>query len=237
MRQATLAGAEVAARERQRGQGFVASAAVRGFLFGPGQVGLAAGRERGFQFLGAQALLQHGLVLCGGVHVHQRQVQPLQAAFTAQQRAVGVQLRPVQRAAVLGHGVGSAADGLDLLQSHRLRVVAVGAAAHAKAAAAAFQHHLAFVGGAAPGDDCGLPHQAFQRGGGRCEAAVQVAALRGEGAQPAHGDRAGPRRHGRVYSGRVTSASVGSGWPAIAASTAASLAAMSRPCAVYQSGA
>jgi hypothetical protein len=193
--QVALAGAEGRLRERPAAAA-PASRAARCRASCCAQARKAAAlRQQRVQLVGAEDLAQFDLGLAP-TSKYTSASAIRQAAGAAEQRAVGLQLRPVQQAAVGADLVRVAADGLDLFQAAAPRVVAVGAAAHAQRAAG-----LCFVVGAAPlQGDLGLvvgpaplrTDRWVQASGpsglparwrtGR-EAPVQVAALGGELAQ------------------------------------------------------
>ena len=193
--QLALAGPEIARREAQLRQPHVARAAVRGFPGGPGGELAAARLEGRLELFGTAELLQRLLGLRVDVVVNQRQRQLGHPVRAAVQRAVSLQLRPVQLAAVVGDVLDPAADGLDLFQATAARVVAVGAPPHAQGSAHAFERDLRLVVGAPARSHQLLAVEALQRGGRGREAAVQVARLGGELAQAAH--RHGVRPGGR----------------------------------------
>ena len=186
-----LAGSKGPGWEGQRLQSLVARRAVRRFLLRPVRIQAAALDQQSLQLTGRAELAQHRFMLRAGVHIDQRQMQLLQTTADAQQCTIGLQLRPVQVAPVFGHRFGRAAQGLDLFQPVRRRVVAVGPSAHTQRPAAALQREFALVGRAAPGLHGGLPLLAFQGRGRGCEAAVQVTVFGGEFAQATHGYRGG----------------------------------------------
>jgi hypothetical protein len=160
--QVALAGPERRLRKGQRLQRPVAGLAVAGLLPRPAQEGLAALRQHVLQFVGTEDLPQFDLGLARDIDVHQRQRDLGQLAGAAEQRAVGLQLRPVQLPAVLGDLVRVPADGLDLFQAAPPRVVAVGTAAHAQRAAGGFQRDLGLVVLAASLRHRGLAHAALR---------------------------------------------------------------------------
>ena len=174
---------------RQRG---VALQPVLGFLLGPGHEVRTALDQGVFQLGRTAQLLQLGLGLRGHVKVHQRQRYLRQLAAATEQRAIGLQLRPVQLAPVFRDVIRAPANGLDLFQAAVTRVVAVGTAAHAQRADLPFQRHFSFVVLPAAAGHQALAAQAFLCGGRRREAPVEVAALGGELAQRAHRHRVAP---------------------------------------------
>ncbi|MCY1520962.1 hypothetical protein D9M68_557570 [compost metagenome] len=180
--------AEVRIGEAQALQAGVAGVAVGAFLFRPGDEAAALQLEEGAQFGGGEAFAEGGFLLGDDVEVHHRQVDPLQAELRAEQPAVDLDLRPVQRAVVVGDARDVAAVGLDLFQQVALGVVAVGAAADHQARILAGQRQFGEVAGAAPGDHRGMPGHALGGGRRRGEAQVEVALLGGEFAQRAHRD-------------------------------------------------
>ena len=201
--QATLPGAERPRRKRQLQQRRVPRLAVQRLLPGPAQERGAALLKGLRQFGGAEDLAQHHLGLAVDIEIDQRQRQLGQAAGPAEQRAIGLQLRPVQVATVLGDLVGVAAQGLDLLQAAAAGVVTVGPPAYPQRAALALQHQLGLVVGAAARCHGELALDALQRGGRGREAPVQVTPLGGELAQRTHRHGVGPARYRRLGGHRV----------------------------------
>ena len=121
------------------------------------------------QFSRAAKPLQFGLGLAGHVAVHQRQRQLRKAAAQAEQGALGLQLSPMQATPVVGDVLRPPSDGLDLLQSAKAWIVAVGAAPHFQRAEESFQRDLAFAILAMTAGLVTSPVLAFQRGGRKRE--------------------------------------------------------------------
>ena len=133
-----------------------------GFLLCPVAKSPAPILEQLLQGLRGVPLGQHGLVLGRDIEVHERQLDFVQPALGAQQRAVDLHLRltdparldlhdvdlhlrPVQCAAVGRHGVEVAAECLDLFHALAPGVVAVGTPAHDQAVEFAADADLGFI--------------------------------------------------------------------------------------------
>ena len=151
---------------------------------------VAAGSLSGVQALAAGAYhacaTTGTAVSCWGRN-DQGQLDGRQTFALAQHPAIDHGLGPVQRALPGVLAGQAAAVGLDLFEPARLRVPAVGAAAHQQVAMTGAQADLAQALGAAPAGDQGMTVDALlgRRGGGVAQ--VQVAAPGHQLAQGAHG--------------------------------------------------
>ena len=190
--QFALSGAERVFRKRQACQRRVASGTVRCLLLRPGEEGRAALRQDLVQLVGAEDLPQFNFGLARDIEVDERQGDFGQATAAAEERAVGLQLRPMQLPPVFRDVVRVSADGLDLLQAAAPRVIAVGAAANAQSAHGGLQRDLGLVVLPTALRDRALTRQSLECCRGGREAPVQVAALRRELAEFADGDGVGP---------------------------------------------
>ncbi len=203
-RQLALPAAELAMRKLQGAERGVARGAVRLFLHGPVEEALALLDEENLQLTRGVRFDQHRFLLAADIEVDQRDRQFGEPAGAAQQIAVHLRLRPVQRAVIGGHPFERAAIGLDLFQPVRSGIVAVGAAAHGQAAMRAGQRDLGFIAAGARPATVTWPADAFQRGRRGREAQIEVAAPGRELAQRAHGDDVGHVRASAAASFVVT---------------------------------
>ena len=178
----------------------IARLAVRHLLLRPMQQLAALPFEIGLQILCRPVLAEHDFIARGDVEVDEREVDFVQPLFLAEQPAVDLYLRPVQRAMIAGHALEVALVGLDLLELVEVGVVAVGAAAHEDVAELPGQRDLGLVVRMPARGDDEMAGHALDRGWRRREALVEVADLGCEFAQAAHRDDVAERVF-RVFRG------------------------------------
>ena len=188
LRQRTLTLAKPGIRKPQRLQCTIAPSPMGQFLLCPGQKRLTVSVELGAQCLGRAALAQGRFALTDDIEIDERHRQLIQPAFGAQQVAVDLGLRPVQRPLV-GRLPGKIATmRLYLFQPIGVGVVAIGTAAYLEVAIGATQGDLPFVALAPPLSDELMTGDTFLCRRRRREAQIEIAALGREFAQRADGD-------------------------------------------------
>jgi hypothetical protein len=145
-------------------------------------------REMMLELLRAVRFDTDRLCLAGDVEVDERQLQLLQPPRTAEQRAVDLQLRPMNGAVALGDVPQVAAMGFEFFQPVRLCVVAIGATAYLQLAVLALERNLGLIFRPATARDGRVTFDTLPRARDGCEAQIEVARFGRQIAQRSHGN-------------------------------------------------
>jgi hypothetical protein len=119
-------------RKLEARQKSIAHTAVLELRMRPNEKALAMIREVALQLLGAELFGERRLLFGLDIQVYERKFKVMQTSRRTEQRAIDLQLRPVQPALVGRHARQIAAMSFEFLQPIALAVVAIGAAADAE---------------------------------------------------------------------------------------------------------
>ena len=201
LRQLALPRAIAGIRETEVGQGVVAALAVIELLRAPREKGLAQEFEKRAQLLRAALLDERGFFLPRDLEVDERDLELAQTQLRAEEGAIHLRLRPMQGPVVRRHPVKVAPIGLHFLEQAGGGVESIGAAANSQGLELAHQGHFVLASNAAPRGDDAVTGDPLLRRRRRRKAMVEIATLRRELAELAHGDGVGVGAGVRLLAG------------------------------------
>ena len=173
-------------RKSQRGQGLIPRLTMGQLTVRPLQETFTVFIKKAVEGLRLVDFPQRRFLLLDHIEINQRQFHLVQAALTAQQSAVYLQLRPMQHPMVGGLPLQIATKGFDFFQAVTAGIVTIGPATHMQVAVVTGQGYFPLITLTATAGDGGVPGNALLSGGRRGETQIQVAAFGGELRQGAH---------------------------------------------------